>query len=303
MTDRIVAQDGSGGYSTINAAVSAAQAGDTVRIKTGVYYERVLMNSGRSGITVEPYSDSDYVIVDAGNEALATGNCFRIAGMPSFTIRNIHCRNAKKTALSIATTSTGKVIGCYITTSGSIYCDATGAVDIIGCIVDDMYLWVQPTPQGTDGTARHAIYSAGVNSFVAFNVLRNTLRNGLRCRGNRAQARSNICRDIGDACYGSSAQDTGQLDALRNTLNKFTGPGTDADFDPGVCIAADDNNSGAAIYVLSDYRCQRNICMADSPDYHFRFVETSQQQGMDGLTTDLILTMNHRRGTGLTSGV
>ena len=56
--DYIVAKDGSGNFTTIQAGVNAAHAGDTVYVKTGTYREKV--NISRSGTASNPITISTY---------------------------------------------------------------------------------------------------------------------------------------------------------------------------------------------------------------------------------------------------
>ena|GEM_PF-3567943 len=74
---------GNGGYSTIQAAVNAASAGDTVHVKPGTYHERVTM---KSGVTVE--GEPGAVLEGDGSTAVTFGTGVHDAVLEGFDIRN-----------------------------------------------------------------------------------------------------------------------------------------------------------------------------------------------------------------------
>ncbi len=55
-----------GQYTTINSALSAASAGDTVLVSPGVYFEYILWPSGKPGLHLMSVGDSSNTIIDGG---------------------------------------------------------------------------------------------------------------------------------------------------------------------------------------------------------------------------------------------
>lgn len=85
--DLIVAQDGSGDFATIQAAADAADPGDSVRIKAGVYAEMVRIT--RSGspnqpIVFEAFGDGTVVIDGSGHDA-----CVIVSGCSYLEFRDL----------------------------------------------------------------------------------------------------------------------------------------------------------------------------------------------------------------------
>lgn len=67
-----VAADGSGNYTTIQAALAAASSGTVINIKPGTYYGQVSISSGKSGITLHGTTGTATDVVITGNAPAST---------------------------------------------------------------------------------------------------------------------------------------------------------------------------------------------------------------------------------------
>src|SRR4051812_33125372 len=72
-TTYVVAADGSGNYTTIQAALAKAVAGDTISVKAGTYRGQVSIPAGKSGITIKGATGTSSDIVITGNVPQSTG--------------------------------------------------------------------------------------------------------------------------------------------------------------------------------------------------------------------------------------
>lgn len=90
-----VNQDGSGNYTTIQAAASIAQAGDTIFISPGVYLEMVTAtNSGTNDLPIVYLGSTKGKVVIDANKA-ERGYCLRILGKNYLHFENITATGAK----------------------------------------------------------------------------------------------------------------------------------------------------------------------------------------------------------------
>ena len=93
---------GSGGFSTINAAVAAASSGDTIKIKTGTYSEQVNVNKS---ISVVDYGDGS-VVIDRQCSGTGPGVDITASGV---TIKGLTIQNTVGASVLInGTTSAGR---------------------------------------------------------------------------------------------------------------------------------------------------------------------------------------------------
>ena len=67
-----VAADGSGTYTTIQAALAVAASGDTISVKAGTYHGQVAIPSSKSGITIKGATGTATDIVITGNTPQST---------------------------------------------------------------------------------------------------------------------------------------------------------------------------------------------------------------------------------------
>jgi|GEM_PF-1738704 len=162
--DIIVAKDGSGNYSTVQAAVNAASRGDVIFVKNGIYHEKVEIPGNKSNIwligesvdnTIIRYNDYsgsgkiyNGIISSAVGNAIGTSTSHTLfVGGDDFRMMNITIENsAGDVGQAVAFNATGdrvflyhcKFIGkqdtYYSWTSGRIYnldCFIEGTVDYI----------------------------------------------------------------------------------------------------------------------------------------------------------------------------
>ena len=96
----VVAKDGSGDYTSIQAAIDAAQAGEEIRVKPGEYRERVVID--KSGLHLAGESRDDVVIADSrcakdkdanGMEKGTFLSFTLITLAPDVTVENLTVRN------------------------------------------------------------------------------------------------------------------------------------------------------------------------------------------------------------------
>ena len=67
-----VARDGSGNYTTIQAAIAAAPSGTVINIKPGTYRGQVSIPSSKSGITLQGTTGTATDVVITGNAPAST---------------------------------------------------------------------------------------------------------------------------------------------------------------------------------------------------------------------------------------
>lgn len=67
-----VAADGSGNYTTIQAALAAASSGTVINVKPGTYYGQVSISSAKSGITLQGTTGTATDVVITGNAPAST---------------------------------------------------------------------------------------------------------------------------------------------------------------------------------------------------------------------------------------
>jgi pectinesterase len=93
-----VAADGSGNYTTVQAAIAAASAGTIINIKAGTYHGQVSIPSSKSGITLKGTTGTATDIVITGNTPQGSGGA-----SGSATVLNL-AANTTITGLTIANT-------------------------------------------------------------------------------------------------------------------------------------------------------------------------------------------------------
>ncbi|MFG2576383.1 pectinesterase family protein [Streptomyces sp. NPDC048481] len=93
-----VAADGSGNYTTVQAALAAAPSGAIIRIKPGTYRGQVSIPAGKTGITLQGTTGTATDVVITGNAPASTAGT---AG--SATVLNL-AKNTTVTGMTIANT-------------------------------------------------------------------------------------------------------------------------------------------------------------------------------------------------------
>ncbi|MGI5240483.1 pectinesterase family protein [Dactylosporangium sp. CA-139066] len=92
-----VAADGSGNYTTIQAAVAAASAGTVITIKAGTYQGQVNIPAGKPGITLQGATGNSADIVITGNKpqstAGATGSATVLNMAKDTTVKGLTIQN------------------------------------------------------------------------------------------------------------------------------------------------------------------------------------------------------------------
>lgn len=92
-----VASDGSGNYTTIQAAIAAVSSGSTINIKPGTYKGQVSLPSSKSGLTLYGTSGTAADVVITGNTPQSAGSASTTATMLNLaantTIRNVTIQN------------------------------------------------------------------------------------------------------------------------------------------------------------------------------------------------------------------
>ena len=97
-TDYYVSSNGSATFTSIQAAVDTAQAGDTVYIKTGIYHERISFN--HSGTASHPIViknfEQDKVIIDGTNInwSVSWGGLLDFSEVYHITLSGLEVRNS-----------------------------------------------------------------------------------------------------------------------------------------------------------------------------------------------------------------
>jgi pectinesterase len=93
-----VAADGSGNYTTIQAALAKAVSGDTISVKAGTYHGQVSIPAGKSGITIKGATGTATDVVITGNTPQGSSGA-----SGSATVLNL-AANTSITGLTIANT-------------------------------------------------------------------------------------------------------------------------------------------------------------------------------------------------------
>jgi len=87
-----------GKFPTIQSAVDAASAGDTIEVKSGTYRENVIVHSNRSGLTID---GSGKVIIDAYPASGSAGGSGIRVSATDVTLRDLTIENARTAGLVI----------------------------------------------------------------------------------------------------------------------------------------------------------------------------------------------------------
>jgi parallel beta-helix repeat protein len=104
---------GSGGFSTIQAAINAANETETVQVMSGTYYEHVVVNKSISLVgedwttTIIDGGGSGEVIRVATNSVRITGFTIRNGGISGISIANCHSQNISGNLVSVNGTGLG----------------------------------------------------------------------------------------------------------------------------------------------------------------------------------------------------
>ncbi|MFF5291128.1 pectinesterase family protein [Paractinoplanes globisporus] len=97
-TTWVVAADGSGNYTTIQAALAVAKSGDTISVKAGTYRGQVSIPASKSGVTIKGATGTATDIVITGNTPQGSGGA-----SGSATVLNL-AANTTITGVTIANT-------------------------------------------------------------------------------------------------------------------------------------------------------------------------------------------------------
>src|SRR2546430_2631246 len=89
-TTVVVAKDGSGNYTSVQAAINAVSGGSVIKIKAGTYNETIIVPAGKSGLTIEGATgNAEDVVIAAGYAAWMTkpdGTTYGTEGSATATI-------------------------------------------------------------------------------------------------------------------------------------------------------------------------------------------------------------------------
>ncbi|MEV6847995.1 pectinesterase family protein [Actinoplanes sp. NPDC051411] len=92
-----VAADGSGNYTTIQAAVAAASSGTVISVKAGTYHGQVSVPAGKSGLTIQGASGTATDVVITGNTPQSTAGAQGSATLLNLakdtTVKNLTVQN------------------------------------------------------------------------------------------------------------------------------------------------------------------------------------------------------------------
>ncbi|BCJ40051.1 pectinesterase [Actinoplanes ianthinogenes] len=92
-----VAADGSGNYTTIQAAIAAASAGTVITIKAGTYYGQVQIPASKSGITLQGATGTSSDVIITGSTPASTAGTAGSATVhnlaPNSTIKGLTMQN------------------------------------------------------------------------------------------------------------------------------------------------------------------------------------------------------------------
>ena len=150
-----VAADGSGNYTTVQAAVAAATSGTVITIKSGTYRGQVAIPAGKSGITLQGATGTATDVVITGNTPQSSGGA-----SGSATVLNL-AANTTITGLTMANTygSGSQALALYAGGDRQVYRN----VRLLG-YQDTLLSW------GGTGTAqvRQYIYKSYIEGAVDF---------------------------------------------------------------------------------------------------------------------------------------
>lgn len=116
---RTVSKDGTGNYTTIQAAADAAQPGDTILISGGTYGEAVVVNkSGSSGAPITfQGKPGQKVIVDGTGKTVSKNGLFAIDGRSFLNIDNITVTKSAKHGIYGANVNSINITNCEVSYS------------------------------------------------------------------------------------------------------------------------------------------------------------------------------------------
>ena len=168
--------DGAGGgeFTTINAALSAAAAGDTVLIRPGTYHESVRITSDLSGLWLEGDGGPDNVTVTADTVAIGAWDTD-----PSIHIRALTVTGSSAFGGLYLQHAKAEIVGCVFRANvgpgechgvgGGINASYQSDVQIEDCVIEANTDW--ESPGGVIIWESHA------------DIRRNTFRNNQACYG------------------------------------------------------------------------------------------------------------------------
>lgn len=103
-----VSPTGSGGcFQTIQEAVDAADPGETIKVKKGVYFENVVIPAGKDGIRIQGSGSKKKVVLDPDAPNSGPGI---IIGSPNVVIRNLTIKNGESDAILVNAGADGTTI-------------------------------------------------------------------------------------------------------------------------------------------------------------------------------------------------
>lgn len=116
-TTIVVAADGSGSYTTIQAALAKAVPGDTISVKAGTYHGQVKLDSSKHDITIKGATGTATDVVVTGNVPQSTGGA-----TGSATVLNL-AANTSITGMTIANTygSGSQALALYAGADRQVY--------------------------------------------------------------------------------------------------------------------------------------------------------------------------------------
>jgi len=101
----VVAKDGSGNYTTVQAAINAASAGATIKVKAGTYDEVINVPAGKTNLTVEGATgNAEDVVIAAGNAAWMTGSNGSTLGTEGSATATFNASNFTLTDITVQNT-------------------------------------------------------------------------------------------------------------------------------------------------------------------------------------------------------
>ncbi len=203
---------------TIQDAVDAAAAGDTISVAPGVYFENVVIPAGKNGLTIRGGRSA---ILDPGDDGMATtpntGEGITI-GSNDVTIRGITIRNGDDDQIELADLVTGTTISKVrsVNSENDFVSSAVGGNDdttITGCAIF-----------APDGSAADI---SGDGFEFSHNVVRHTSNEGVDVSGDDAVIERNTFIGIenGDAIE----IDGNNNEIVRNRIRGTDDAGIDAD--------------------------------------------------------------------------
>lgn len=169
-----------GDFSSIQAALTAAAAGDVVEVSSGTYFEDVVISG--SGKTLRAKSGHK-VIIDAGG----SGVPLQIGGATGITVQNIHLRNTADSAgLQIGFANTVLIKGC--TVENASFAGIT-AVLVYETVIEECTV----KNSGGDGILLFAF-----GSVVRDTIVKNAGTKGIVVTGSANTIEGNTIEDPGD---------------------------------------------------------------------------------------------------------